>query len=250
MRISSIYVDAKVVIFLPTTKARPASKRPSDAKNKAPKRKPAAAARRPSAARVTAHGRKKPARKAGLKRLRGLPILGKGRTAASKQAPRKNKKRMSAANRRVLSLIWLLPVGIPMMWQRSCTWKRGVKIGVTAAAAALVLALLIFPFPTSNRDLTGGVQLVNNVSDVEVYGPDLPTYIVPGYVDESAESIIVDAVENTVHYVYAADGAKCYHEYECKFAFASSQRLTVYEAYYLGFEPCKRCNPPKYDGKI
>ena len=30
-------------------------------------------------------------------------------------------------------------------------------------------------------------------------------------------------------------------------AFDSSQRLTVYEAYYLGFEPCGRCKPPIYD---
>ena len=240
------------MIDLPNTKARPASRRPSDAKHKVPARKAAAATRRPSAARTTAaHGRKVRARKkAGKGGLRLLPIVGKGRASGSKQALRRNKKRMSAADRRVLSLIWLLPVGIPLMWQRSCTWRKGVKIGVTAAAAALILALLVIPFPNSNRDLTGGVRLVNNVSEVEVYGPDLPTYIVPGYVDQSAESIIVDGVENTVHYVYAADGAKCYHEYECKFAFASSQRLTVYEAYYLGFQPCKRCNPPKYDGKI
>ena len=239
---------------MPTTKARPAPKRAPDAKRKTAPRKAAEVRRRPSAARMTAaHGRKPSARrkagKSGLQKLsRRLP--GMGRTSGAKKAARRNAKRMSAANRRVLSLIWLLPVGIPLMWQPSCTWRKGVKIGVTAAAAALVLALLVVPFPNSNRDISGGVQLVNNVSEVEVYGPDLPTYIVPGYVDDSAESIIVDAVENTVHYVYAADGAKCYHEYECKFAFASSQRLTVYEAYYLGFQPCPRCNPPKYDGKI
>ncbi|MBR2700293.1 MAG: hypothetical protein IKE76_17060, partial [Clostridia bacterium] len=63
---------------------------------------------------------------------------------------------------------------------------------------------------------------------------------------ENTSSIIVDQVANDVHYVYAADGAECYHEYECKFAFASSQRLTVYEAYHLGFKPCGRCNPPVY----
>ena len=59
-------------------------------------------------------------------------------------------------------------------------------------------------------------------------------------------SIIVEKPNSDVHYVYAADGARCYHEYECKFAFASSQRMTVYEAYHLGFEPCGRCKPPVY----
>jgi hypothetical protein len=82
---------------------------------------------------------------------------------------------------------------------------------------------------------------------VEVYGPDLPSFIVPGYTREQTDSIIVPAVESDVHYVYAADNARCYHEYKCKFAYASSQRLTVFEAYYLGFEPCNRCKPPIYD---
>ena len=80
-----------------------------------------------------------------------------------------------------------------------------------------------------------------------VYGPALPALIVQGYTRENTGSIIVDQVANDVHYVYAADGAECYHEYKCKFAFASSQRLTVYEAYYLGFRPCGRCKPPIYD---
>ena len=88
---------------------------------------------------------------------------------------------------------------------------------------------------------------MTNKPEVEVYGPDLPNFIVPGYTNDQTESIIVPGVENDVHYVYAADGAECYHEYKCKFAFASSQRLTTYEAYYLGFKPCNRCKPPIYD---
>lgn len=165
--------------------------------------------------------------------------------AAKPARPRKPK---NPANRRVLSTLWLLPVGIPLMWQRSCTWHRGVKAAVTAAALALVAALLAFPLPSANRGVAGGIQMVNATDEVEVYGPDLPTYIVPGYTSDQGESVIVDVAENNIHYVYAADGAKCYHEYECKFAFASSQRLTVYEAYFLGFKPCNRCNPPKYRG--
>ena len=106
------------------------------------------------------------------------------------------------------------------------------------------------PAPADGGDepaTTGGVQLVTNRPEVEVYGPDLPSFIVPGYTSEQTSSIIVPAVENDVHYVYAADGAKCYHEYKCKFAYASSQRLTPYEAYYLGFTPCNRCEPPIFD---
>ena len=152
------------------------------------------------------------------------------------------------ANRASLrTALWLLlpPVGLTMMWRKSCRWPLAVKAGVSALMAAVLVTILVFPAPKTAT--AGGVELVTNKPEVEVYGPDLPNFIVPGYTNDQTESIIVPAVENDVHYVYAADGAKCYHEYKCKFAFASSQRLTVYEAYYLGFTPCGRCKPPIYD---
>ena len=150
-------------------------------------------------------------------------------------------------NESLKTALWLLvpPVGLTRMWRRSCTWHPAVKACISVAMAAVLVAVLIAP--TTKPSSNGGVQLVTNRPEVEVYGPDLPSFIVPGYTSEQTDSIIVPAVENDVHYVYAADGAKCYHEYKCKFAYASSQRLTVFEAYYLGFQPCNRCKPPIYD---
>ena len=168
---------------------------------------------------------------------------------AKKPVKRAPKPRVSLReNESLKTALWLLvpPVGLSRMWRRSCTWHPAVKACVSVAMAAVLVAVLIAPTATAPKG--GGVQLVTNRPEVEVYGPDLPSFIVPGYTSEQTDSIIVPAVENDVHYVYAADGAKCYHEYECKFAFASSQRLTVYEAYFLGFKPCNRCNPPKYNG--
>ena len=141
--------------------------------------------------------------------------------------------------------LWCFPVGASLMWRPSCTWKKGVKIGVTAAMVAALVAVFVVPVPVIDGG-DSGVQMIADRQVVEVYGPALPNLIVPGYTTESTGSIIVDEVQSDVHYVYAADDARCYHEYECKFAFASSQRLTVYEAYYLGFDPCGRCNPPVY----
>ena len=150
-------------------------------------------------------------------------------------------------NENLKTALWLLvpPVGLSRMWRHSCTWHPAVKACISVAMAAVLVAVLIAPTATPPKG--GGVQLVTNRPEVEVYGPDLPSFIVPGYTSEQTDSIIVPAVENDVHYVYAADGAKCYHEYKCKFAYASSQRLTVFEAYYLGFAPCNRCKPPIYD---
>ena len=158
---------------------------------------------------------------------------------------KKGQKPVNHENLKTALWLWCFPVGLNKMWRKTCTWPRGVKIGITAAMAAIVAAIFIVPAPTAGK-LTTGVQMVADKPEVEVYGPALPALIVQGYTRENTGSIIVDQVANDVHYVYAADGAECYHEYECKFAFASSQRLTVYEAYHLGFKPCGRCKPPQY----
>ena len=181
---------------------------------------------------------------------RGVAAQGAARGHNHKNArpPRPKKPRVPLRdNESLKTALWLLvpPVGLSRMWRRSCDWHPAVKACICVAMAAMLVAVLIAP--TRKPPVNGGVQLVTNRPEVEVYGPDLPSFIVPGYTSEQTNSIIVPAVENDVHYVYAADGAKCYHEYKCKFAYASSQRLTVFEAYYLGFQPCNRCKPPLYD---
>ena len=166
----------------------------------------------------------------------------------SKKPRRPKAKKPRTLDRGTLkTALWLLvpPVGLTMMWRPGCRWHIGVKAGISALMAAALIAVFVIPAPTTAAN--GGVSLVSSKPEVEVYGPDLPNFIVPGYTNDQTESIIMPAVESDVHYVYAADGAKCYHEYKCKFAFASSQRLTVYEAYFLGFQPCNRCKPPIYD---
>jgi len=162
-----------------------------------------------------------------------------------KSAPRR-RRRSNPANKKTLK--WLLlcfPVGVTLMWKHACTWRRSVKFAVTAAMTAIICAVFLLP---AAPEAQGGIRLVGAKPEAEVYGPELPASIVPGYSKQATGSVLAEVVESDIHYVYAADGAECYHEYECKFAYASSQRLTVYEAYFLGFEPCGRCDPPKYTG--
>ena len=156
-------------------------------------------------------------------------------------------KTRSAFRETLKTALWMLipPVGLTLMWRPKCRWPLALKAAISVIMAGIVAVILIYP--TTRAPQEGGVELVTSRPEVEVYGPNLPTFIVPGYTNEQTDSIIVPAVETDVHYVYAADGAECYHEYKCKFAFANSQRLTVYEAYYLGFRPCGRCKPPIYD---
>ena len=170
-----------------------------------------------------------------------MPEIFNKKPKTGKKQPRRG------MNQNLKTALWLLipPVGLTLMWRRGCRWPMALKAGISAIMAAALVAVFIIPAPKTVA--YGGVELVANKPEVEVYGPDLPNFIVPGYTNDQTDSIIVPGVESDVHYVYAADGARCYHEYKCKFAFASSQRLTTYEAYYLGFQPCNRCKPPIYD---
>ena len=162
------------------------------------------------------------------------------------------KQRMDPHNKKALIWLWFFPMGLPLMWDKRCTWHRAVKIGVTAVIVAALFfgerAMVRF-FDSSKIIHNGGI--VGQTNDVkpeaEVYGPPLPTVYVRGYTNESTGSILTDeAQEDELHYVYASKDQKRYHEYECKFAYASSQRMTVYEAYYKGYTPCGLCNPPAY----
>lgn len=168
----------------------------------------------------------------------------KAQPIRKKSAPRRRKA--NPANKKALK--WLLlffPVGVTMMWKHGCSWRRSTKCAVTAVMVAVLCAVFLMP---AAPEAKGGIRLVGAKPEAEVYGPELPVSIVPGYSKQATSSVLAEVVESDVHYVYAADGAECYHEYECKFAYASSQRLTVYEAYFLGFEPCGRCDPPRYTG--
>lgn len=161
-------------------------------------------------------------------------------------------RRKNRYNRR--TLLWLLlffPMGFTRMVSSACTWKRGVKYAVTGVALAIVAAVLIFPSPY--KPVRGGVELYGDDPEVEIYGPTLPETIVGGYTAPVIQSVVLPAVdENAVDdtiYVYAAEEQKNYHMATCKFAYASAQRMTLYEAYYLGYTPGKCCDAPSYTGQ-
>lgn len=137
--------------------------------------------------------------------------------------------------------------------ERSGAKKRlGIKksqlfFGLVALA---FLAVLACPAPKSRQ--YGGIELIGEDPEVEVYGPQLPETIVGGYTKPSIESVVLPEetdtpVNDTI--VYATEDQKNYHLSTCKFAYASAKRLTVYEAYYLGYTPGKCCGAPSYTPK-
>lgn len=160
-------------------------------------------------------------------------------------AKRRARGRRETSNLWTILLLFLCPpIGIVLVWRKA--WSGSTRAMLTVAPI-LAMTLVLLLIPSGNSQEAGGIELVGLERDVEVYGPALPTAMVEGYTSSLTNgSVFADAEDEDIQYVYAAKGAECYHLYECKFAYASSQKLTVYEAHYLGYKPCARCNPPVY----
>ncbi len=121
-----------------------------------------------------------------------------------------------------------------------------------ALAATALVAVLVCPSPYPGK--RGGIELHGDDPTAEIYGPELPQTVVGGYTVPVVQSVVLSDVDDSAEndpesYVYASSDQKRYHSYTCKYAYASSQKLTLYEAYYLGYEPCGVCNPPVYTGE-
>ena len=149
------------------------------------------------------------------------------------------------------ALLWLFlcyPVGLTKMWKSSCTWKLGVKYAVSSLAFIIVGVALFYPSP--QQETIGGVTLYGEEPVAKIYGPELPESMVYGYSQTVVSSVLAPEATDaaSVQRVYAAEGADCYHLEKCKYAYASANYLTIYEAYLLGYEPCGLCNPPAYTG--
>ena len=117
-----------------------------------------------------------------------------------------------------------------------------------ALASAVLVGVLVSPSP--NRVQRGGVELYGESPEVEVYGPQAPERIVGGYTEPVIQSVVLPEKsedEETV-YVYASEDQKNYHMPTCRFAYASAKKMTLYEAYYLGYTPGKCCDAPAYTG--
>lgn len=175
-----------------------------------------------------------------------LPNRVKGRKPAGKAQAKRARRRVPAQS--VLAAVFTVlfpPAGVLLTWRSR--WQPLTKYAMTAVAVA-VMAVAVLVLPPTDAQTPGGIELVGVDPEAEIYGPALPTAMVTGYTASSTSSVFAQDTEDEIVYVYAADDGECYHLYDCKFAYASSRRLTVYEAHYLGYTPCGLCNPPAYEG--
>jgi len=166
----------------------------------------------------------------------------------------RNKKRINMRSRSYnkKTLLWLVlffPVGFKRMLSAACSWKKGVKYAVSGLACLLVAAVIIAPSPYVKPE--GGMYLYGEEANGEPYGPDVPENIVGGYTVPVIQSVVLPPEEDDgsgITYVYATEKQENYHTGTCQFAYASGQKLTVYEAHFLGYTPGRCCGAPAYTG--
>jgi len=166
-------------------------------------------------------------------------------------AARVRGRRRSGYNSR--TLLWLLlcfPVGLSRMWRASCTWKHGVKYAISSLPVIALIAVMLYPSPSIAGK--GGVTLYGDDPSAEVYGPKIPQYYVLSDNNADTPSVIVpeDQLVDTRYFVYANSKGQNYHNTSCQYYSDAAKKLTVYEAFYYGYTPCRICNPPAYTGSF
>lgn len=163
---------------------------------------------------------------------------------------RPKRRRMSYNARTRLWLVLCYPIGLTRMWRSRCNWKLRTKYLISSIALVVLAAVLLAPAPKNVH--RGSIELYGEEPEVEVYGPVLPQNYVMTAAGSTAQSVIVrneDIVDNTV-YVYASKNGKGYHLKTCQHYYDGMQKLTAYEAYFMGYKPCSECNPPAYTGGV
>ena len=163
---------------------------------------------------------------------------------------RQKRRRMSYNARTRLWLVLCYPLGLTRMWRSRCSWKLSTKYLISSIALVVLAAVLLAPAPQNVR--RGSIELYGEDPEVEVYGPVLPQNYVMTASSAASQSVIVrneDIVDDTF-YVYASKNGKGYHLKTCEYYYDGSQKLTVYEAYYMGYRACSSCNPPVYTGGV
>lgn len=163
---------------------------------------------------------------------------------------RPRRRRMSYNARTRLWLVLCYPIGLTRMWRSRCSWKLRTKYLISSIALVVLAAVLLAPAPKNVH--RGSIELYGEEPEVEVYGPVLPQNYVMTASGSTAQSVILrneDMVDNTF-YVYASKNGKGYHLKTCQHYYDGMQKLTVYEAYFMGYKPCSECNPPAYTGGV
>lgn len=145
---------------------------------------------------------------------------------------------------RALRLIICFPLGLYVMWTEA-RWPRLVKTAVSAAAAALLVAILLPMTNPPEREI-GGIHLVDEKPQVDVFGPEAPADrdVIDIYAPRRTALILEPTATPVPEVVYCNNGGKYYHSEECVYVKDTTPDVKLSRALEAGYSQCPDCNAP------
>ena len=137
----------------------------------------------------------------------------------------------------------LLP-GLYVMWTRT-RWKYRTKMLFSALACAALL-FLVLPMTSPPERVAGGIVLVGNSVQAEIYGPEAPANreVVEVYTPVRTPIVVEATPEPEPVYVYCNNGGKYYHSEECRYVKNTTPQVKLTQALNAGYARCTECTAP------
>lgn len=115
-----------------------------------------------------------------------------------------------------------------------------------SAAVALVLIAILMPATNPPERETGGIYLVDEKPQVEVYGPEAPAdrEIIEIYAPRRTALVLDPTPTPAPIIVYCNNGGKHYHSEDCKYVKETTPDVKLSRAIEAGYTKCPECNAP------
>ena len=141
-------------------------------------------------------------------------------------------------------LIICFPLGLYVLWTK-VRCPRLVKSALSAAAALVLIAILL-PMTNPPERETGGIYLVDEKPEVEVYGPEAPAdrEVIEIYAPRRTALLVQPTATPAPVIVYCNNGGKYYHSEECKYVKETTPDVKLTRAIEAGYTQCPECNAP------
>ncbi len=141
-------------------------------------------------------------------------------------------------------LIICFLLGLYVLWTK-VRCPRLVKSALSAAAALVLIAILL-PMTNPPERETGGIYLVDEKPEVEVYGPEAPAdrEVIEIYAPRRTALLVQPTATPAPVIVYCNNGGKHYHSEECKYVKDTTPDVKLTRAIEAGYTKCPECNAP------
>ena len=143
-----------------------------------------------------------------------------------------------------LPLIICFPLGLYVLWTKT-RCSRMLKTALSAAVALVLIAILMPATNPPEREI-GGIYLVDEKPQVEVYGPEAPAdrEIIEIYAPRRTALVLEPTPTPAPIIVYCNNGGKHYHSEDCKYVKETTPDVKLTRAIEAGYTKCPECNAP------